>query len=109
MNQNTQLELSFEEFEGIVRTLLENPCLETASNANLGSLKLTEDVFYEMEFNGRVSPEEMRTYTELMGSCVVKFKDITPRALDVELWREQMQGRINSVSKFYYAKRLNYN
>lgn len=115
MNQTSQLELSlresFERFEGIVRTLLESCSLEDtfsiAQNVNIASIGLME-FFYEDSSNGRAYFKEARTYSNLIRSCLRKFQEIIPslngQAWHVDLYREQMQGRIKLINRIYRAR-----
>lgn len=101
MDKNSQLEMSTEKFESLVRALFQNPCLETALYVNLASMRIVE----KRKFNEGMPPEEIRTYTRLMDSCVRKFLEMIPeldgQAWHVDMYRQQMQWRREEINRAY--------
>lgn len=106
MIQKSQLETLLKQFETAVKNLLDKPSLITALNANIGSIK----VLYEEEFsdNGTISLENANFYNILISLCLRKFHEIIPglnrQARDVDLYREQMAGRMVLVNNFIQRK-----
>lgn len=114
MNPNSQLELSLEEslegFGVIVRTLLKSFSLEdafpAAQHAAIASIGLMK--FYDEDSsNGREFNEEATVYTDLIRLCLGKFQEMLnhPEAngqrKHLDLYREQMEGRIKLINRMY--------
>ncbi len=99
----SQLEQLLSELENTVKRLLENPSLGNALNTNLASLKLKE-LLYDIEsYDGGIPLEMATTYSRQVEICLRKFQEMLPRlngeARHVDLYSEQMRGRILLVNK----------
>lgn len=105
MDLRLQLDLSLGRFAGVVRRLLEDPCLDSALEANIASLRL-EGLFYETEESGEVPIENGIKYFRLIDMCLREFQNMIPRlngeAWHVDLYREQMDGRKDLIGKMIH-------
>jgi hypothetical protein len=107
--QKSDLKYLFSNFSGAYEKLRENPTLETALNANLLSLKII-DYFYELDLkNKECYFEYAEKYKKLVNLCLKKFQEMTPdldeQVRHIDLYSEQMRGRINLVERIYPRKR----
>jgi hypothetical protein len=104
MLQKLNFKESLKEFEIAVTKLSENPVLENALDANIRSLKIM-DLFYKEESN-EIGSEYAKCYNQLVCLCLKEFREMMPKlngqAIHVELYSEQMRGRINLMDNIYH-------
>ena len=92
------------EFNGVVKKLVKTPCLDIALDANIHSLR-TMEFFDKDASNGKAFYKEATEYLDIIRSCLRKFREMIPnlngQVRHVELYSEQMSGRLQDVNKMY--------